>query len=139
MRSSLFTRTAPAYAWGNRIGQVSNQQYPNVSVVVDANGTTDYFEVYGYQSNAGASTVNLVNDPVRTYFSGAMLPGFTGSPGVGNQWSTSGSSIYYNGGAVGIGTAASPQRNLDVAGNIYSQGSVFYKDDYNGANRRFIL
>ena len=111
----IIYKNGTPYAWGNRIGQVSTAQYPTVSVVADANGTTDYFEVYGWQNNGGGSTVNLLGDPLRTYFSGALLPAFTGAAGVGNQWATNGSSIYYNGGNVGIGYSA-PQTTLDVNG-----------------------
>jgi len=46
-----------------------------VSTVVYANGTTDYFEVYVQQGSGGNVTVTAVNDPSITWFNGCMLRG----------------------------------------------------------------
>ena len=44
---------------------------PQVSTIVYANGSTDYFELYGAQN--AASSVNAVNNGVITWFSGALV------------------------------------------------------------------
>lgn len=44
---------------------------PNVSAIVYANGSTDYFELYGAQTHA--SSVNASNSNVLTWFSGALV------------------------------------------------------------------
>jgi hypothetical protein len=54
----------------------------------------------------------------KIYGDGSQLTGLTSS-----QWTTSGSNIYYNTGNVGIGSA-SPERTLDIAGNIRASGNV---------------
>jgi hypothetical protein len=46
-----------------------------VSSVVYANGTTDYFEIYVQQGSGGSVTVTAVNDPAITWFNGCMLRG----------------------------------------------------------------
>jgi hypothetical protein len=46
-----------------------------VSSVVYANGTTDYFEIYVQQGSGGNVTVTAVNDPAITWFNGCMLRG----------------------------------------------------------------
>jgi hypothetical protein len=46
-----------------------------VSSVVYANGTTDYFEIYVQQGSGGSVTVTAVNDPSITWFNGCMLRG----------------------------------------------------------------
>lgn len=46
-----------------------------VSSVVYANGTTDYFEIYVQQGSGVSVTVTAVNDPSITWFNGCMLRG----------------------------------------------------------------
>lgn len=48
-----------------------------------------------------------------------------GGGGSGGQWQANGSSLYYNNGNVGIGTA-NPVQKLDVQGNINVGGSAIY-------------
>jgi len=53
----------------------SNFWAMQVSSVVYANGTTDYFEIYIQQGSGGNVTVTAVNDPAITWFNGCMLRG----------------------------------------------------------------
>jgi hypothetical protein len=53
----------------------SNFWAMQVSSVVYANGTTDYFEIYVQQGSGGNVTVTAVNDPAITWFNGCMLRG----------------------------------------------------------------
>ncbi len=46
-----------------------------VSSVVYANGTTDYFEIYVQQGSGGTVSVTAVNDPSITWFNGCMIRG----------------------------------------------------------------
>jgi hypothetical protein len=46
-----------------------------VSSVVYANGTGDYFEIYVQQGSGGSVTVTAVNNPAITWFNGCMLRG----------------------------------------------------------------
>ena len=46
-----------------------------VSSVVYANGTTDYFEIKVQQTSGGSMTVTAVNNPAITWFNGAMVRG----------------------------------------------------------------
>jgi hypothetical protein len=46
-----------------------------VSSVVYANGTSDYFEIYVQQGSGGTVSVTAVNDPSITWFNGCMLRG----------------------------------------------------------------
>ena len=46
-----------------------------VSSVVYANGTGDYFEIYVQQGSGGTVSVTAVNDPSITWFNGCMLRG----------------------------------------------------------------
>jgi hypothetical protein len=46
-----------------------------VSALVYANGTTDYFEIKVQQTSGGSMTVTAVNNPAITWFNGCMLRG----------------------------------------------------------------
>jgi hypothetical protein len=46
-----------------------------VSTVVYANGTTDYFEIYVQQGSGGSVSVTAVDSPAITWFNGCMLRG----------------------------------------------------------------
>jgi hypothetical protein len=46
-----------------------------VSSVVYANGTTDYFEIYVQQGSGGDISVTAVNSPNITWFNGCMIRG----------------------------------------------------------------
>lgn len=53
----------------------SNFWAMQVSSVVYANGTGDYFEIYVQQGSGGNVTVTAVNNPAITWFNGCMLRG----------------------------------------------------------------
>jgi hypothetical protein len=53
----------------------SNFWAMQVSSLVYANGTTDYFEIYVQQGSGGNVAVTAVNSPAITWFNGAMLRG----------------------------------------------------------------
>jgi hypothetical protein len=53
----------------------SNFWAMQVSSLVYANGTTDYFEIYVQQGSGGSLTVTAVNSPNITWFNGCMLRG----------------------------------------------------------------
>ena len=53
----------------------SNFWAMQVSTVVYANGTGDYFEIYVQQGSGGTLSVTAVNDPAITWFNGCMLRG----------------------------------------------------------------
>jgi hypothetical protein len=68
----------------------------HVSAVVDANGTTDYFEVYVFLS---ASSVNVFGSSVYTYFTGARIDGSAANFAFDND------NLYYATGTVTIGSS----------------------------------
>jgi hypothetical protein len=47
----------------------------NLSTLVYANGTTDYFEIYVQQGSGSNVTVTAVNNPALTWFNGCMVRG----------------------------------------------------------------
>jgi hypothetical protein len=47
----------------------------NVSSIVYANGSTDYFEIYVQQTSGASRTVTAVASPAITYFNGCMIRG----------------------------------------------------------------
>ena len=53
----------------------SNFWAMQVSSLVYANGTSDYFEIYVQQGGSGTLSVTAVNDPAITWFNGCMLRG----------------------------------------------------------------
>ncbi|MBI4088273.1 hypothetical protein HY418_02745, partial [Candidatus Kaiserbacteria bacterium] len=88
-----------------------------VTTIVDANGTTDYFEVYGDTSVTGNETV--AGQDYLTFFSGAMIaPVYAGA---GGGWTNNGTSSYLidNADLVGIGTTT-PSAKLDIYGTAGS-------------------
>lgn len=93
--------------FGNSILSGPSVTYLNFGSTVGATG-------YGIRDNVG--TMEFKNN------NGAWTG--IGSASGGSQWTTSGTSIYYNGGNVGIGTA-SPGQKLQVAGTVYSASGGF--------------
>ena len=63
----LFERARQAHFYGN------NQQTYSVSSIVEANGTTDYFEIYTYQDSGSSRT--LTGDADSVYFMGYRITG----------------------------------------------------------------
>lgn len=98
------------YAASRITNQTFADQSPQASAIVSMNGTTDYVEAFATSSGNSIGGV-----ATQTYFSGSQIDG----TGTGtSQWvDGSSGSIYYNGGNVGIGTAA-PTSKLHVAGGI---------------------
>jgi hypothetical protein len=70
---AVIYKNGTEYAYGSNFSVASSNHYimSNVSTVVYFNGTTDYVEIYGYQSTG--SSLNVVNEARFTYFSGAMI------------------------------------------------------------------
>jgi hypothetical protein len=70
---SIIYKNGTDYAYGSGFSVASANHYimSNVSTVVYFNGTTDYVEIYGY--NSTGSSLNVVNEAKFTYFSGAMI------------------------------------------------------------------
>ena len=56
---------------GGSISQSTNDLYINVSSIIQANGSTDYFEIYVYQ--ATGSTKTLYFGQSYTYFNGSLV------------------------------------------------------------------
>lgn len=70
---SIIYKNGTEYAYGSGFSVASSNHYimSNVSTVVYFNGTTDYVEIYGY--NSTGSSLNVLNEARFTYFSGAMI------------------------------------------------------------------
>lgn len=106
-------------------------QTPQVSAIVDMNGSTDYLEAF---VNAAGTVIN--GTASRTYFSGMQLDGLGGGGGS-SQWSDgASSSIYYNSGNVGIGTAT-PQSLLHVKGSTGGVLNIGYGNSTQFAQQQF--
>jgi hypothetical protein len=98
-----------------------------ISAVVDANGTTDYFEIYQY-SNVSSSV--YVTDATANNFSGTLISpvtvssGGSGTAGYIPQWTSSSilgnSPLAVSGTNVGIGTS-SPSALLHLASDAATQ------------------
>jgi hypothetical protein len=69
---SVIYKNGTDYAYGSGFSVASANHYimSNVSTVVYFNGTTDYVEIYGY--NSTGSSLNVVNEAKFTYFSGFL-------------------------------------------------------------------
>ncbi len=79
--------------------------------------------IYGGTSGTGTVLTKGTAGEVLTMNAGATAPEWATS--VANQWTTTGSDIYFNSGNVGIGTAT-PANKLDIYGNrlsLKSQGT----------------
>jgi hypothetical protein len=124
----------------------SNPGSVTLTAVVDANGTTDYFEVYAYNSVNAAAEGNTG----LTYFSGGMLAPLasgvvagTGAAGYVPYW-TSGNALTYDSTAggqfywdstnhrLGLGTST-PSTLLHVNGSTTLGGAVSLGDAITGA------
>ncbi len=113
-----------------------------VSKVVDADGVTDYFEIYVYHESGTDEFID--GGAHQTYFSGARIDGGNG------LWTQNGSEISYNAGNVNIGndvnlTGAAYVNNTEIiitanrlfklsanttelACNIADAGSIMFSD-----------
>ena len=107
-------------------------QTSQITSIVDANGTTDYFEIYGYRGGAG----NVSFGSNITTFQGILISMAGGSGGDATPAGISGSIQFNSAGAlagrsdiivdpsgsVGIGTGA-PRAALDVSGTVKMAGT----------------
>ena len=55
-------KNGEALIWGNQIPNNTNLNIANVSTILYANGTTDYFECYGYQASGSTANNFLVSE-----------------------------------------------------------------------------
>jgi len=55
-------KNGEALIWGNQIPNNTNLNIVNVSTILYANGTTDYFECYGYQASGSTANNFLVSE-----------------------------------------------------------------------------
>jgi hypothetical protein len=75
--AAIFTmiyKNGSAYKRGSQSGSASaSGQGSYVSALVYMNGSTDYVEIYAYQSTGGSNSTS--NDQVNTWFSGCLIRG----------------------------------------------------------------
>ena len=55
-------KNGSALIWGNQFPNNTNLNIANVSTILYANGTTDYFECYGYQASGGTASNFVVSE-----------------------------------------------------------------------------
>jgi hypothetical protein len=107
------------FARGSVGANTNGAPVTSVSAVVDANGVSDFYEVYVYSSNG---SITLDGRSKITSFSGALI---APSNGLAGGWSNDGTASYladYTD-LVGIGTST-PSEKLTVVGNAYISGNL---------------
>ncbi|MBL8158400.1 hypothetical protein JNK62_02625 [bacterium] len=94
-----------------------------ITTIVEANGTTDYFEVYGDTQTASNQIVDGGNTAI-TYFTGAMIAPVNGNNAAG--WANDGTQSFLldNADKVGIGTTT-PWAKLALQGDAGQTNPVF--------------
>ena len=136
--------SAIAYGTYNYQG-AAGAQYSTVVVIADANGTTDYFEAYGY--NSYTSSINTAGNHNSVYFSGALIGGGGGGSGddLGDHTATQdldmASHNITNVGTIGAGIDA--LNNVDTTGVadgdclVYNNTSGKWEDGACGGGSSF--
>ena len=129
---AMLYKNGSVYAWGNRtgLGGGPNQlNYSTFSIVADANGTTDYFEMYVYHTNTGSSASGLIADGARNYFSGSLLASgnglISGSTALGDRITSGTASgvVAMAGGTISFTTGGtSGTAYLDTLGRFIGAG-----------------
>ena len=118
-----------------------------INPYVVGSGMVGYqFQTKSYTGGANVplSFDNAGNTTVANLCLGGVCNSSWPSSGTASQWTNSGSSIYYNGGNVGIGIAA-PTRNLSINGQNaylsfnYSGAEKWVMGEENSVNGRFVL
>ena len=129
---AMLYKNGATYAWGNRtgLGGGPNQlNYSTFSIVADANGASDYFEMYVFQQNTGGSAATLIMDGNRNYFSGSLLASgnglISGSTALGDRITSGTASgvVAMAGGTVSFTTGGtSGTAYLDTVGRFIGPG-----------------
>jgi microcystin-dependent protein len=126
--SNITTSNVTVYDNLNVIGNIyGNGQY--ITGLTSSQWTTIGNNIFYTIGNIGVGTTNPsqkldVNGTVKaTTFQGdgSLL---TGLPVTSSQWSTTGTTVYYNGGSVGIGTSSTGSLKLRVNGNTSINGTL---------------
>ena len=97
-----------------------------VTKVVEANGTTDYFDLYAGLTVATDETINAASSA--TFFTGSRIDGGNG------LWTHDAPNIGYTAGNVGIGTT-NPYTSLEVVAedaNAYIASTAYRNNSYGG-------